>query len=122
MTTFTELLHCAEQRDDYWAEHAKLDFAIDLKRLMDRQQLRKTDLATRLGVSPAYITRVMRGDANLTIDSMVRLARAAGGTLHLHIASQSAKVRWFDVLAHSASSPKPEKMASQWAKKACQLE
>lgn len=121
MTTFADLLHHAEQCDDYWAEHAKLDFAMDLERLMDRQQLRKLDIATRLGTSPSYITKVMRGDANLTIDSMVRLARAVGGTLHLHIASQEAKVRWFDVLAHSSPNPYPEKMAGQWAKAVRQL-
>lgn len=98
MTTFTDLLRSAEDRDSYWIEHAKLDFAIDLDRVMGVNGLRKTDLAARFGTSPAYITKVLRGDANLTIASMVGLARAAGGTLHIHIAPQAASVRWFDIL------------------------
>ncbi len=112
MTTFAEMIHRAEPFDDYWEECAKLDFAIDLERLMDLQGLRKVDLAARLGKSPAYITKVLRGDANLTMDSMVRLARAAGGTLHIHIAPQAAKVRWFDILGQKRAA---ESMALTWA-------
>ncbi len=64
-------------------EAAKIDFAVDLARQMSREGLIKRDLAARLGTSAAYATKVLRGDANLTLESMVRLARAAGGTLHV---------------------------------------
>lgn len=115
MTTFADLLRGAEGRDSYWVEHAKLDFAIDLDRVMGVNGLRKTDLAARFGKSPAYITKVLRGDSNLTIASMVSLARAAGGTLHIHIAPQTASVRWFDILG-GKSAPKPD--ALTWANNA----
>ncbi len=114
MMTFADKLEQAGQRDSYWAEHSKIDFAIDLERLMDRQSIRKSDLAMRMATSPAYISKVLRGDANLTIESMVRLARAAGGTLHIHIAPQAAKVRWFDILARKRE-PAIEPMALSWA-------
>ena len=114
MMTFTDRLEQAKQCDSYWAEHAKIDFAIDLERLMDRQNLRKFDLAARMETSPAYISKVLRGDANLTIESMVRLVRAAGGTLHIHIAPQAAKVRWFNILASKRESS-IEPMALSWA-------
>lgn len=114
MMTFTDRLEQAKQRDSYWAEQVKIDFAIDLERLMDRQNLRKSDLAVRMATSSAHISKVLRGDANLTIDSMVRLVRAAGGTLHIHIAPQAAKVRWFDILARK-HQPVIEPMALSWA-------
>lgn len=114
MMTFTDRLEQAKQRDSYWAEQVKIDFAIDLERLMDRQNLRKSDLAVQMATSPAHISKVLRGDANLTIDSMVRLVRAAGGTLHIHIAPQAAKVRWFDILAREHQSV-IEPMALSWA-------
>ena len=112
MTAFSDLLRSAEGRDSYWAEHAKLDFAIDLNRVMGINGLRKSDLAARLGKSPAYVTKVLRGDANLTIESMVSLARAAGGTLHIHIAPQTASVRWFNILGQKSA---PESTALDWA-------
>jgi transcriptional regulator with XRE-family HTH domain len=34
-----------------------------------------------MGTSAAYISKVFRGDNNLTIESMVKLARATGGQL-----------------------------------------
>lgn len=87
-----------EQDDDYWVESAKIDFAFALDRLLHQQNLTKRALAERMHTSPAYITKALRGDANLTIDSMVRLARAAGGELHLHIAQRSTGVRWTEII------------------------
>lgn len=56
------------------------------------------ELATKLGVKPPYISKVMRGDENLTIESMVKLVRAAGGRLHIQVADQADGVRWFNVI------------------------
>lgn len=98
-------------------EAAKIDFAVDLARQMSREGLIKRDLAARLGTSAAYATKVLRGDANLTLESMVRLARAAGGTLHVHIAPCAARVRWFDVLAHQPRVA-TEPSVQQWARQA----
>ena len=36
------------------------------------------DLAKLMGTSNAYISKIFRGDANLTIESMVKIARAVG--------------------------------------------
>lgn len=91
-----------ENDQDYCVESAKIDFAVALEHLMESQGLRKVDLAERIGASSAYITKVMRGDANLTIRTMALLARAAGGKLCIHVARDSAKVRWVE----SFSSPK----------------
>ncbi len=109
-----EALHWYQQLTDdeqSQIEAAKIDFAVDLAHQMGREGLKKRDLATKLGTSAAYATKVLRGDANLTIDSMVRLARAAGGTLHIHIAPQEAKVRWFDILGNKNTTPEPITLA-----------
>jgi len=85
-----------EHDDDFWAESAKLDFAVAMERMMGKSNLTKSDLARRIGSSPAYITKVLRGDSNLTIHTMVKLARAAEGSLHLHISPRNHAVRWFE--------------------------
>ena len=43
------------------------------------------DLAKKMGTSAAYISKVFRGETNLTIESMVKLARATGGQLDARI-------------------------------------
>lgn len=99
----------------YWAEHVKLDFAFSLDRLIRKSGLTRRDLASRLESSPAYVTKALRGDANLTIESMARLAFAAGGRVHVHIAEIDNAVRWFEVLSSSPSQEQPDPAGLAWA-------
>jgi transcriptional regulator with XRE-family HTH domain len=105
--------------DEFWIEDAKVEFAVAMERIMKQSGLNKSALAVRLGTSPAYITKVLRGDANLTINSMVKLARAAGGSLHIHIAKEHSEVRWFDVVKTRQAGPElihaAEAKAEIWA-------
>ena len=45
-------------------------------------------LAQRMGTSPAYITRLFRGSANLSVETMVKLARAVESTLRVQLNAQ----------------------------------
>ena len=73
--TFAELFHEAEQHEDYWVAGAIVEFTEDLVRKMDRQNVTRTELARRLGTSPAYVTKILRGKVNFTLGTMARLAR-----------------------------------------------
>lgn len=83
-------------RDGYWVEKLKLDFTKALSGQMRRKGLKKGDLAKKLDLSAPYMTKVMRGDENFTIETMVKLARAAGGQLHLHISDKDSDVSWIE--------------------------
>ena len=102
-SAFKDLLQKAKQRDSFWVERAALEFTVDIARLMKQGRLSKADLARRLGTSPAYVTKILRGDANFTIDSMVRLVRAVEGRLHIHVADEDRRVRWFDIIDQQQS-------------------
>lgn len=93
-----QYLIAAKHRDTYWIEHTKLDFSIALERQRRRAGLSYTDLAKTLGTSAAYISKVFRGDANLTIESLVKLTRAVDGQLHLEITGNADGLRWFHVI------------------------
>lgn len=79
------------------AEELKLDFSVALERAMLNQGINKADLAKKAGVSAARITKALRGDSNLTIESMVKLAQSVGHTVHVHLARKDAQVRWIEV-------------------------
>lgn len=83
--------------EEYWFESAKLEFVRSLNQRVRRLNLKNKDLAERTESTPAYISKVMRGDANLTIESMVKLVRATGGCLHFHITDVDEKVAWYGV-------------------------
>jgi transcriptional regulator with XRE-family HTH domain len=92
--SFTTLFKEARIKDSFWAETAILEFTSELYAAMEKRGHTKADLARALGTSQAYITKVFRGDANFTIDSMVRLTRALGYRLHIHIAQPEENVNW----------------------------
>lgn len=85
------ILDEAKKSDEYWMDSAKLDFAIAIE--ARRREVNKSyaDLARAMNTSNAYISKVFRGDANLTIESMVKLARAVGCNINVDLLPISAK-------------------------------
>ena len=89
----------ARQTVDYWVEGPIVEFTEDVCRLMNEQGVSRAELARRLGTSRAYITKLLGGDANFTLETMTKVAMALGAAVHVHIAPQDAVVRWKDVSA-----------------------
>src|SRR5215813_2957277 len=87
--SFPDLFAQAEQHADYWVAGAILEFTEGVVREMERQGVTRTELARRLGTTPAYVTKILRGKANFTLETMVRLARALGAELHVQIATEA---------------------------------
>ena len=95
--SFEELYRVARQKDAYWVADAIYSFTEELNRIAELEGVSRAELARRLGTSAAYVTKVFRGDANFTVESMVRLARVVGARLHVHLALEGHQVRWFDL-------------------------
>lgn len=94
--------------DSYWVESAKLQFAVCLERQRRAANMTYKAVAEKIGTSAAYITKIFRGDTNLTIDSMVKLARATGGRLDIRVVDAGAEEAHWDVslfAANIASTP-----------------
>lgn len=71
-------IEAAKKTDQYWIDSAKLDFALALESRRKKINMNYAAVADAISTSPAYISKVFRGDANLTIESMVKLARSLG--------------------------------------------
>lgn len=74
----------------------KMDFAVEIEKAMEEGGITKREMAAKLGVSPARVTKILSGEANLTIETMNRIAEVLDCTLHLHLAQNDVNVRWFD--------------------------
>lgn len=92
-----QFMAAAQERDSYWVEHAKLDMSILLERERQRSGLTYKALAEKLGTSQAYISKVFRGDANLTIETIVKLARSLSCVLELELKSRVQETHSFHV-------------------------
>ena len=69
----------------YTIRAAIREFTEQVAALMQAKGVTKKELATRLNTTPSYITRIMRGDTNFTVDTMVRLVYALGGEINLRV-------------------------------------
>ena len=103
-TSFKRLFADARQRDSYWIAKAIEDFTEDLFRLMEQQGVSKAELARRIDSSPAYVTKVLRGNTNFTIESMVRLVRALDGKVCVHAAPDHQHTHWIDSVRPGAAN------------------
>lgn len=95
--SFAALYAEVESTPAYQAEKLAVDFLAELNAFMQAHDLSNAELARRVGVSPAYITKLFRGPSNLSIETLTKFADAIGCKVHLHLAKQSADVRWLDV-------------------------
>jgi transcriptional regulator with XRE-family HTH domain len=103
-SNFRELFRKAEESLTYQVEGSILDFTEDLCGVMNEQGVTRAELARRLGTSPAYVTKILRGRSNFTLASMVRVATALGCEVRLHLALRGAMTRWIDDLSSVAVS------------------
>lgn len=64
-------------------------FSFDIRRIMQKKGLKNIDIAERLNVSEANISRMLRGDQNIKIETMYMLAAAVDEQLLIYVGSQS---------------------------------
>ena len=94
----TGILKRIRNSDQYFVQRAKLDFAIELKKVMDRLGVKNSEMADRLGVSRPMVTKLLRGDANLTIETMVKAARKLDGQIYIRIVRNGCAAQLFEIV------------------------
>ena len=78
MKSYEDLYQEAQKDHSYWTAKVTHSFSISLNNMMVEKNITKTDLAKKIGVSKAYITKVLRGEANYTVETMVKFSMALG--------------------------------------------
>jgi transcriptional regulator with XRE-family HTH domain len=68
----------AEMRksQEYLVEELLFNLAEEILARMEELRINQSQLAGRLGTSKAYITKILRGNANFTAASLVKIATA----------------------------------------------
>lgn len=94
---FADLYKKMEVSPKYQAEKLSVGFISEVHKYMQENSITKAEIARRADVSPAYVTKLFNGSANLSLETMAKLALALDCQIHLHLACKDARVRWFDV-------------------------
>src|SRR5215210_2821538 len=91
MTKLADLLAEARGSITYRAERAVLDFTGDIDRLVEERDMTRAELAERIGTSAAYVSKVLRGETNLTVKTMVSLADASEADIRISIVDRRSE-------------------------------
>ena len=83
--SFTALMARLAATPEGQAEHVAVAFLAQVNARMQAQGMSNVELARRMGTSPAYITRLFRDSANLSVQTMTKLAHAVNSTLTLEL-------------------------------------
>jgi transcriptional regulator with XRE-family HTH domain len=67
--------------------HLSAVFLAQVYDQMLAQGVSSAALAERLGSSRSYVTRLFRGSTNLSVQTMVKLARALDSSVHIELAA-----------------------------------
>jgi transcriptional regulator with XRE-family HTH domain len=73
---FKTMLDELKERDSFHIDGAKVELAEQIYIAMEDSGVSEAELSRRLGVSRSYVNKVLKGTANLTIESVVKIARA----------------------------------------------
>jgi transcriptional regulator with XRE-family HTH domain len=78
---FKGLLDSASKQDTFHVDAAKVELSEQIYIAMNELGVSEAELSRRLGVSRAYVNKVLKGAANLTIESLVKIGLALGREL-----------------------------------------
>jgi len=93
---YKDLLDKAKDSSDYWSEIFTLELIEDLYNLMSKKNISQKKLADLLGNSEAYISRVLNGYENLSINSIAKITHALDAVPHIHVAPKDHVVEWIE--------------------------
>lgn len=78
VNNFQDLLDRIKAMDSYDSEVARDEVSNQIDTLMRKENVSKAELARRLKKSRAYVTKILQGNANFTLDTLVRIAKVLG--------------------------------------------
>jgi plasmid maintenance system antidote protein VapI len=101
--SFAALYAKLEPTPAYQASALVVNFLAEVHARMQVLGMTRTDLAHKVGVSPAYITKLFRGPTDLSVDTMAKLSDAIDCKLQLRLVNANHRIQWFDEVAKRAT-------------------
>lgn len=63
-----------------WRSKA-VSIAFTVLALLDQKRITKQELAAKMNVKPQYVSRIVKGKANITLETLVKIEQALGSTI-----------------------------------------
>ena len=86
--TFKELFKSAGTTKTYWQKGVIIEFTQAVCKRLEELKMSRADFARQLNVSPAYITRMLKGGENYTLHSMFKICEALNLKIKLKVSTK----------------------------------
>jgi transcriptional regulator with XRE-family HTH domain len=94
LTAFERLLEEFRNDPDFVAEQLVLIVGEAMVECMGFRGMRRADLAKQMGVSKAYITKLLNGKPNVTLRTLAHVAVALGANVDLTMRCPETSAAW----------------------------
>lgn len=106
---FAELFHKLQQSPTYRIEGLKVEISEQIYLAMQRDDVSNAELARRLGKSRAYVTKILSGNVNFTLETLVAIAEALNYEVKFEMTPKSTLDAWASIPAIQ-----PPRRAVKW--------
>jgi len=86
-----------KEDEEYLLEELRVCIIEEIIQSMESKGIDQAELARRLKTSRAYITKLFNTSINLTLASLVKISKALGTKISMHLHLPEARVFWYDV-------------------------
>ncbi len=90
---FNEMLDKYKDDIDFLTEEAIIDFNEKIVKRLKDLNMSRVELANKLGVSKAFVTKLLNGNPNLTIKTMISIVKALDCKLELDLCPKEYEIR-----------------------------
>jgi transcriptional regulator with XRE-family HTH domain len=94
-----------ENDTEFLSEQLIIDFSELVVMKMQEQKLKRVDLAERLNVSKSFITKILNGNPNMTVKTMVSIANALNCNLWVDLYPKGFEIKRKAIYVYSEENP-----------------
>jgi transcriptional regulator with XRE-family HTH domain len=103
--SFQELLQAARNSLSYKVEGAIIQFTEQIFQKMQTMGVSKSELASRIGSSAPYVTKLLKGGTNFTLESMVKVADALDSEIRIELIPKFTAKDWIHLMEEPSAVP-----------------
>jgi transcriptional regulator with XRE-family HTH domain len=89
---FAEMMNRIKEAPEFRVDQIKFEITEEICKQMKANSITRTELAERLNSSKAYVTKMLRGNSNFTLESLVKIAEALGCELNVRMCPEGFKM------------------------------
>lgn len=91
--TFFSLFNEIEHDVNYYSEGIKLEIAEQIHHFMEKKEINQTQLAELLDVNRAYVSRILKGNVNVTVETLAKIGKGLNAEWKINLRESDANAR-----------------------------